>query len=173
MRSRVIAIAQLAGKRYRLAQEKEGEAMRLNWGAVLVAAIVHWLLGAVWFTAFAGVWTAGLRMSPDELQAAKAHPNFWPYLIALLCNFLLAYAIARLLSGSESHTLLRGIRVGTLVGMATAVAMATELVFELRPRSFIMISAGYPLVGCILMGIILGAWKPKAKAELGREASAS
>jgi hypothetical protein len=147
--------------------------MRLNWGAVLVAAIVHWLLGAVWFTGFASIWTAGLRMAPDELQAAKAHPNFWPYLIALLCNFLLAYAIARLLAGSESHNLFRGISVGMLVGMAAAVAMTTELVFELRPRSFIMIAAGYPLVGCIVMGIILGVWKPKAKAEVSREASAS
>jgi len=135
--------------------------MRLNWAAVLVAAIVHWLLGAVWFTVFSNVWMAGLRMEPDELQAYKAHPNFWPYLIALLCNFLLAYAIARLLSGSESQGLFRGIRVGMLVGMAVAVAMATELVFEMRPRSFIVIAAGYPLVGCILMGIILGAWKPK------------
>ncbi len=147
--------------------------MRLNWSAVLVAAIVQWLLGAVWFTVFAGTWTAGLRMAPEELQAAKAHPNFWPYLIALLCNFLLAYAIARLLGGSESHNLFRGISVGTLVGMAAAVAMVTELVFELRPRSFIMIAAGYPLAGCIVMGIILGVWKPKAKAELSREVSAS
>ena len=169
----MIAIAQLARTRYRLAQDKRGEAMRLNWGAVLVAAIVHWLLGAVWFTAFAAAWTAGLRMAPDELQAAKAHPNFWPYLIALLCNFLLAGAIARLLSGSESHTLFRGIRVGALVGMATAVAMVTELVFELRPRSFIVIAAGYPLLGCILMGIILGAWKPKVNPEFGHEVSAS
>ncbi len=107
--------------------------MRLNWGAVLVAAIVHWLLGAFWFTTFAGPWAAGLRMTPDELQAAKAHPNFWPYLIALLCNFLLAYAIARLLIGSKSHTVFRGIRVGLLVGIATAVAMVTELVFRAAP----------------------------------------
>jgi hypothetical protein len=141
--------------------------MRINWAAVLVAAIVDWLLGAVWFTVFSNAWMAGLRMAPDELQAYKAHPNFWPYLIALLCNFLLAYAIARLLSGSESQGLFRGIGVGLLVGMAVAVAMATELVFELRSRSFIVIAAGYPLVGCILMGIILGAWKPKKLVASG------
>jgi|SRR5271165_3862312 len=144
--------------------------MRLNWPAILVAAIVHWLLGAVWFTVFSSAWTSGLRMAPDELQTYRAHPNFWPYLIALLCNFLLAYAIARLLSGSETQGLFRGIRVGLLVGMAIAVAMATELVFELRPRSFIVIAAGYPLLGCILMGIILGTWKPKMLVA-AREAS--
>ncbi len=30
-----------------------------------------------------------------------------------------------------------------------------------------MISAAYPLLGCILMGAIVGAWKPKkARTEL-------
>ena len=51
--------------------------------------------------------------------------------------------------------------------------MITEMVFEMRAVSFMLISAAYPLLGCILMGIILGAWKPKVKAELSREASAS
>jgi hypothetical protein len=44
--------------------------------------------------------------------------------------------------------------------------MITEMVFEIRPVQFIMISAAYPLLGCILMGIIVGVWKPKAQAEL-------
>src|SRR5271157_4738732 len=147
--------------------------MRLNWGAVLLAGIADWILGAVWFTALKAPWQAGTRISPEELQAYTAHPDYWPYIISLLCSILIAFVIARLLGGSQSHGLLRGIRVGGLVGLAAALAMITEMVFEMRAVSFIVISAGYPLVGCILMGIILGAWKPKAKAELGREASAS
>jgi len=147
--------------------------MRINWAAVLVAAIVHFLLGAVWFTAFSKAWTAGLRMPQEELQAYTAHPNFWPYVIAFLCNLVLAYVIARVLADGQSHNLFRGIRVGILIGLAAAVAMVTEMAFEMMGRTFMAISAGYPLVGCILMGIILGVWKPKAKAELGREASAA
>ena len=135
--------------------------MRLNWVAVLVAAIVHFLLGAVWFTVFSNPWTAGLRMSQEELEAYKAHPNFWPYVIAFLCNLVLAFVIARVLAIGETHTLFRGIRIGILVGLATAVAMVTEMVFEMMGPTFMAISAGYPLVGCIIMGIILGAWKPK------------
>jgi Protein of unknown function (DUF1761) len=169
----LIAIAQLVGTGYRLADGKRGEAMRLNWVAILVAAIVHWLLGAVWFTAFSKAWTAGLRMPKEELDAAMAHPNFWPYVIAFLCNLVLAFVIARVLAIGETHTLVRGIRIGILVGLAAAVAMVTEMAFEMMGQTFMAISAGYPLVGCILMGIILGAWKPKAKVELGREVSAS
>ncbi|MFZ0311154.1 MAG: DUF1761 domain-containing protein [Candidatus Korobacteraceae bacterium] len=138
----------------------------MNWLAILLAGVADWLLGAVWFTAFANQWKMGLRMPAEEMQAYMSHPNFWPYLIALLCSFLMAYVIARLVAGSATHTLFRGIIVGILIGLAAALAMVTEMVFEIRPGSFILISAGYPLVGCILMGIIIGAWKPKGRASL-------
>ena len=136
--------------------------MRVNWAAIALAGVADWILGAVWFTAFANQWKAGLRMPEAEMQAYMAHPNYWPYLIALLCSMLLAYAIARLVAISDTHSLFRGISGGVLVGMAAAVAMVTEMVFEVRSGPFILISAAYPLLGCILMGIIIGAWKPKA-----------
>ena len=137
--------------------------MRLNWAAVALAAIVHWLFGAVWFTAFAKPWQAGLRMAPDELQQYMNHPNFWPYLISFVCNLVIAYVIARVLGKHEEYGLFRGIGVGILIGMAAALAMVTAMAFEQRPAPFMLISAGYPLIGCTLMGIVLGVWKPKAK----------
>ncbi len=140
--------------------------MRLNWPAILVAAIADWLLGAVWFTAFANQWKEGLRMPPEQLQQYMSHPNFWPYLISLLCSFLMAYAIARLVASAATHSLFRGITVGVLLGLAAAVAMITNMVFEARIASFILICAAYPLLGCILMGIIIGAWKPKGGASI-------
>lgn len=140
--------------------------MRVNWGAILLAGVADWLLGAAWFTAFANPWRAGLRMSPEELQAYSSHPNFWPYIIALLCSVLIAYCIARLVGNSETHGLFRGITVGILVGLAAAMAMVTNMVFEVRAGSFILISAAYPFIGCILMGIIVGIWKPKGETEL-------
>src|ERR1017187_51413 len=143
-----------------------GEAMRLNWAAVVCAGIADWILGAVWFTCFRAPWQAGTRIPPEELQAYMAHPNFWSYIISLICSILIAYVIARELTGYETRGLLRGIGDGFLISMARAAAVSTEMVFESRPVSFIMISAAYPLLGCILMGIIVGAWKPKAKADL-------
>jgi hypothetical protein len=140
--------------------------MRVNWAAIFLAGIVDWLLGAVWFTIFANQWRAGLQMPASELQQYMSHPNFWPYLIALLCSLLIAYVIARIVASSETHSLFRGISTGILVGLAAALAMTTEMVFEIRPGSFILISAAYPLLGSSLMGVIIGAWKPKAKAAL-------
>jgi len=136
--------------------------MRVKWAAIMVAAIADWLLGAVWFTVFANQWRAGIRMPADQMQATMAHPNFWPFLVALVSSIFMAYAIARVVAGSDSPGLFHGIVAGVLVGLAAAAAMVTEMVFEIRPGSFILIAAGYPLVGSILMGIIIGAWRHKA-----------
>ncbi len=140
--------------------------MRLNRAAVVTAGIADWILGAVWFTCFRAPWQAGTRIPPEELKAYMAHPNFWPYIISLVCSILIACVIARVLSGCQSHNLVSGVGVGLLIGLAAAFAMITEMIFEIRPIQFIMISAAYPLLGCILMGFIIGVWKPKAKTEL-------
>ena len=144
--------------------------MGINWAAVGVSSVVYWLLQAAWFTTFSRQWETGLRMAPEELAAYKAHPNFWPYVIALVCNFVLAYVIARVLALGEAHNVFRGFRVGLLVGVVAALAMITEMVFEVRSQQFMMVAAGCPLVGCALMGMILGVWKPKAK-ELPSESA--
>jgi hypothetical protein len=75
---------------------------------------------------------------------------------------ILAFFIARLLALGGVWGLIRGFRIGLLVGLVAALAMLTELHFELRPLQFIAISAGAPVVGCALMGMIVGAWKPKS-----------
>jgi len=131
----------------------------MRWAAILVAAVIDWLFGAVWFTLFANQWKAGAPAQPG--QAGMAHPNFWPFLIALLCDIVMALAIARVVARSETHGLLRGITAGILVGLAAAAAMVTEMVFEIRPGPFILIAAGYPLLGSMLMGIIIGSWRAK------------
>lgn len=140
--------------------------MRLNWGAILLAAAVHWVFGAAWFTLFSKQWQAGLRMAPEELQAYTSHPNYWPYIISFLCNLVIAIVIARLLSSYDNPGLFRGLGVGLLIGLVAAFAMVTELAFEMRSPAFMFISAAYPLIGCMLMGIILGAWKPKGGGDL-------
>ena len=89
-------IAQYAERRVSSAIGEEDVAVRVNWLAILLAGIADWLLGAVWFTAFANQWRSGTRMPAEELQTHMSHPNFWPFLVAFLCSFLMAYVIARL-----------------------------------------------------------------------------
>jgi len=135
--------------------------MKVNWGAILLAAIVHFGFGAVWFTAFSAPWRAGTRMSPEELQQWMTHPNFWPYIISFLCSLGMALVISWVMVVSCKFSLFRGIVSGLMVGIVAALAMITEMAFEYRTSTFMFISSAYPLIGSVLMGIVLGVWKPK------------
>ena len=131
---------------------------RPNLLAVLVAAIAHFALGAAWFTLFANLWIAGVRMSPAEVAAARLHPSPLPYVLSLVCSVVIAYDIAWVLTRLDERNVRRGIGVGAVIGLVAAAAMLTELAFEQRTSSFCWIAAGYPLVGSIVMGIVIGAW---------------
>jgi hypothetical protein len=48
-----------------------------------------------------------------------------------------------------------------MTGIVAALAMITEMAFEMRSSRFMFICAAYPLIGSILMGIVIGVWKPK------------
>ena len=45
--------------------------------------------------------------------------------------------------------------------VAVCLKPGTEIAFELRSLQFFLITAGYPLVGLLLMGAILGGWRKK------------
>ena len=141
--------------------------MKVNWGAILLAAIVHFGFGAVWFTVFSAPWQAGTRIPPEELQMYMAHPNFWPYIISFLCSVGMALVISWIMGISCKFSLFRGIVTGLMIGIVAALAMITEMAFEMRSSTFMAICAAYPLIGSVLMGIIIGVWKPKqALAEV-------
>jgi hypothetical protein len=135
--------------------------MKVNWGAILLAAIVHFGFGAVWFTVFSKAWQAGTRIPPEEMQAYMAHPNFWPYIISFLCSIGMALVISWVLGIACRYGLFRGILAGLMVGVAAALAMLTEMAFEMRSSTFMVLCAAYPFFGSILMGAVIGVWKPK------------
>jgi hypothetical protein len=127
--------------------------------AVIVAAILHWLLGAVWFTTMKQQWLAGLGTTSEQLMA-RGIPAWLPHVVTLIANLLLAYVIGWVILATGSQTLLRGIGVAAFLWLGIAASVfATELVFEAKSLEFFCIVAGYPLVGMMIMGAVLGAWK--------------
>jgi len=134
--------------------------MKTNWLAVIAAAIAHFVLGALWFSGMKDAWLAGTGKTEQELlqQGSPA----MAYSIAFVCNLIMALVLAKVIAASGRWSATGGMRVGLVLGFGLAfTAIITELVFEARPPQFMLIAGGYPVVGCIFMGAILGAWKPK------------
>ena len=135
--------------------------MKTNYPAVVVAAVVYWIMGALWFgVPFAKPWMALERMT--EEQARSANPVL-PYVISFLLNLLIAYVLAQLCLWRNATTAARGAALGILlwIGFVGPITYTTYM-YELRPWQLFAINQFYPLAGLCVMGAILGAWTKKA-----------
>ena len=137
---------------------------KVNWTAVIVAAVTHFVLGAVWFTVLKVPYMAGIGKTEEQMmQQVGGGPVIYPYIVALICNIVIARVLAQvIIATSTSPTAMHGIRVAFYAwGGFVATTFLTAYVFELRPVSLWLITAGYPLIGMLIMGGILGAWQKK------------
>ncbi len=135
------------------------EAGKINILAVVVAAVVYWLLGAAWFTILKEPWLAGIGKSMEQLQRDGTNPAI-AYTVAFVCNLIMAYVLGWVLVSTGEQTAMRGAMIGALMWAGlVAASFGTAYVFEGRSFQIFAISAGYPLAGLLIMGAIVGAWK--------------
>jgi hypothetical protein len=135
--------------------------MKTNYGAVFVAALAYWVLGAVWYGfLFSKPWMALEHMT--EEQASSMNPVL-PYVITFLLNLLIAFVLAQICIWRNASTAARGAAVGVLmwIGFLGPVTYTTYM-YEMRPKELFAINEFYPLAGLCLMGAILGLWTKKA-----------
>lgn len=135
--------------------------MKTNYAAVVVSAVVYWLLGAVWYgVLFSKPWMALEHIT--DAQAQSMNPVL-PYVITFVLNLLIAYALAQICAWRNANTAARGAAVGILlwIGFVGPITFTTNM-YEMRPMELFAINHFFSLVGLCLMGIIIGAWTKKA-----------
>jgi hypothetical protein len=134
---------------------------RVNYLAVVVAAVAHFLLGAVWFTVLQKPWLNAVGKTMDQL-AAQTNATVG-YVVAFVSNLVIAWVLARLIIATSRTSLAGGVAMAGLLWFGfTATTMGTAFVFEGRNAEAFAVIAGYPLVGMLIMGAILGAWQKRA-----------
>jgi Protein of unknown function (DUF1761) len=133
---------------------------KVHYPAVIVAAVAHFVLGAIWFTALSKPWQTAIGKTMEELTREGSAPN--GYVVAFVANLIIAWVLGRLMIATGKTTALGGMALGALLWLGfTGTTMATEFAFEARSLEAFAIIASYPLVGMIIMGAILGAWRGK------------
>jgi hypothetical protein len=134
----------------------------LNYLAVLVAAIVLFVLGGLWYSPamFAKRWMALQGRSMEEMKAGNHLPMPVMLLISFVCGLLVALALAVLLHHYSHMDAMKGAGIGALcwLGFQASTSFTTSL-FSSRPTRLWLIDAGYNLVSVILAGAILGGWR--------------
>jgi hypothetical protein len=129
--------------------------MGVNWLAVIVAAIVDFVVGFAWYSRmlFGSRWAtlAGIDL---ERMSGGASPI---YAVPAVRALISAYVLALFVLGMGASTLLAGALVGLLVSLGfVAASTVDDYVFGGRPRDLWLLNTGYHVVGFVLMGAIIG-----------------
>ena len=135
--------------------------MKTNYPAVVVCALVYWMVGGLWYGLLFGPrWMALENMTVEQ---GKSMSSALPYIITFILDLLIAYALAQLCMWRNANTAGRGAAIGLLlwIGFLGPITYTTYM-YEMRPKELFAINEFYPLVGLVLMGIILGAWTKKS-----------
>ncbi len=131
--------------------------MGVSWLAIIVAAIVKFIIGSVWYTVLFGRQYRELQGVPEGASQSGLGVAM---LVQIIGDLIMAYILARFIE----HYGVGGIGGGILIGFMAwlgfvATIMAGTIFYEKKPPMLAYINAGYQLVGIVLMGAILGIWR--------------
>jgi surface polysaccharide O-acyltransferase-like enzyme len=135
--------------------------MKTNYLAVVVSAVLYWLLGAIWFgVLFGKQWMELENLTQEQAQGMN---RVLSYVITLVLNFLIAFVLAQLCSWRNANTAGHGAAIGVLLWLGIYGPITyTTYMYEMRPKELYAINEFYPLVGLCMMGAILGSMTKKA-----------
>lgn len=128
----------------------------LNWLAVLVAALVFFAVGAVWYQpkVMGGRW-----MKAAEVDPAKAAPNPWIFAGTFLAYFLMAMVLAMIAQGIGASSFGDGLVLGLFTGVVFVGSQAwVNASYEGRSMSLVVVNGGVGVIGHVIMAVIVTVW---------------
>ncbi|MGZ9165289.1 MAG: DUF1761 domain-containing protein [Anaerolineales bacterium] len=126
----------------------------INLLAVLVAGIVHTVIGLIWFMPqfFGNAW---VKLTGKEMKPASQ----W-IAAGLIGHQVMAFVLAVIVNLANVVNAVGGIFIGVLVCIGFVIPLEiSELIWEKIPFKLFMIRVGNQLVGLSLAGSILAVWQ--------------
>jgi hypothetical protein len=132
----------------------------LNYLAILIAAIVAWVAGAVWYMSLGKIWTAAQGMTPEQMHANRNRPGaYLPFIYVFLAELVMAWVLAGLMGhlGAGQVTLVNGVISGAFCWLGFVITtLVPNVTFSMRDKRLIWIDGGHWLIVLVLMGAIIG-----------------
>jgi hypothetical protein len=130
--------------------------LHFNHMAVLVAALIQWILGALWYSLFfVKPWMALTGHKQGERPKGAVL-----YMIgSFFGGLLLAFVVAHFVLWSGAATLGGGLFVGLIAWLGcVAVPLFFETLYERRPFALFAINSGYWLLSMLISAGLVAAW---------------
>lgn len=131
----------------------------INWLAVLGAAVVYMMVGALWYgPLFSKPWLKAMQLSEEALEELKKQAKNG-YLLTTIAGLVMAMVLAHWVDYVSATTFSAGAETGFWAWLGFVVTSAVgQTVFEGRPWKLYALSTGYHLVTLTIMGGVLAVW---------------
>ena len=134
----------------------------INYFAILIAAVVGWLAGAVYYMALGKRWVAAQGSTMEAFNARQAAlkgtSSAWlPFALAFVANLVMAWVLAGMIGHLGSVTV-RSAVISALFAWAGFVLTTSVVNNAFGGRRYMLtaIDAGHWLVVLVLMGVVIG-----------------
>jgi hypothetical protein len=138
--------------------------MKINYPAVIVAAVIHFVIGGLWYgPLFGNKFLEIIKWTPEEQERIVAQTHWSTYLIAFISSLILCYILARFVNYMGAKGALGGMQTAFCLwlGFVVTTQIATVL-FEQRKLGLYLLNIGYQLVAGLICGALLASWRSRA-----------
>jgi hypothetical protein len=131
--------------------------LHFNHLAILVAALIQFFLGALWYSLlFAKPWMALTGHVKGERPKGAVLAMVYSFIGGLILSFVLAHVV--LWAGAIRFG--GGAFVGFICWLGfVAAPLFSETIYEKRPFKLFAINIGYWLLALVISGGVLAAWQ--------------
>lgn len=139
--------------------------MKINYAAVLVSALVYWILGGLWYSPllFGGRFIEIMRWSPEQLARIEAEGAGLQLALAFVGSLVTAFVLAHIVRYTSGENALDGAKTGLWLWLGFVVTSNLNTVFfEFRPLGLYLINISYHLFAFVSMGALLAVWRKKS-----------
>ena len=133
----------------------------VNYLAILVAAIVAYVIGALWYSPalFGKAWMKLSGMTKKDLAKAKKKGMAKSYIGMFIALLVMTYVLAFIIEALGGVTVGAGAMVGFWVWLGFyATSLLGGVFWESKPWGLYFLNAAHYLVILLVAGGILGVW---------------
>jgi hypothetical protein len=130
----------------------------INYVGVIVAAVVAFVFGAIWYGALGKIWMTAQGKTGPQLRAS-AMP-IGPMITSLVGLLIMAWVLAGLIGhlGPGQVTIRNGVISGVFAWLGfVATTIAVNHAFQGQKRALTVIDAGHWLGVLVIQGAVIGA----------------
>ena len=132
--------------------------MEVNYLAVIVAGVVSWILGALWYSPilFGKAWQKELGFTDEYLKKGNMPLIFGSSLILMI---IMAFGVVPVIKAHPEITWSHGFFHGAMIGLLFAAAsMGINYLYQRKSIKLFLIDASYQVLFLGIAGMILALW---------------